>query len=107
MPLSTWLALAFLLVVVVGGTTFAVVHALRFWRTLRSVQRVLGRGFDDVGRRAAAVEERVASAGGTAARLDAAVARLRVSLARAAVLAAALREARTTLAGARAVVPRK
>jgi len=107
MPLSTWLALAFLLVVAAAGTTAAVLRTLRLWRSLRSLQRVLGAGFEDVLRRAGAVETRVAAAGSRAAKLDAAVARLRSSRARAAVLAQALAETRTTLAHARATLPRK
>jgi hypothetical protein len=107
MPLTTWLALAFLLAVGIVGIVVTLVRARELWRTSSSVSRVLGRGFDEVGRRTAALEARVGAAGESSAELDAALARLRTSRARAAVLAAALAEARQPLAQVRALVPRK
>jgi len=107
MPLATWLALAFLLVVAAVGTTVTVLRARGLWRTSSTVSGVLGRGFDEIGRRTAAVDARVAAAGESSAELDASLARLRESRAQAAVLAAALAETRDTVARARALVPRK
>jgi hypothetical protein len=107
MPLTTWLALAFLLAVAVVGTVVTVLRARDLRRTASSVSGVLGRGFDEVGRRTAALEARVAAAGESSAELDAALARLRASRARAVVLASAVAEARHPLARVRALVPRK
>ena len=107
MPLTTWLALAFLLVVAVVGTWVTVRRALELSRMSRSFGRVVGRGLDEINRRTQALEARVAAAGESSAELDAAIARLHSSRARAAVLAAALAEARAPLAQVRALVPRK
>jgi hypothetical protein len=107
MATVAWIGLALLLAAIVVGTTVTTMKTLRVWRSFRSLQRAIGGALDDILRKAADVENRVAQAGETAARLDAAVARLRGSTSRAEVLATAFGEVRASTRRARGVLPRK
>jgi hypothetical protein len=107
MALLAWLALAFLVIAVIVGTTVTTLKTIRVWRSFRSLRGAVGGALDEILRKAADVENRVANAGDTAARLDAAVARLRGSTSRAEVLATAFGEVRASTRRARGIVPRK
>jgi hypothetical protein len=102
-----WFALAFLATAVIVGTTVAILKTIRVWRSFRSLRHVVGGALEDILRKAADVESRVAKAGETAARLDAAVAQLRGSTSRAEVLATAFGEVRASTRRSRGIVPRK
>jgi hypothetical protein len=105
MALLALLALAFLVVVAVVGTVATVRRAMRLGRVFGSFQRVVGRAVDDTARRADALNVRIAEAGESSARLEAAVARLRESRRRALVLADAMREVRAAFRRGRAAFP--
>jgi hypothetical protein len=102
-----WLALAFLLLAILGSVTYAGVRAWRLWQAFRR----LGSGFGDaMGRVMSSADEaeRHASAlTGNADRLASATARLQASLAMLAVLRAAYAESRGAFSSVRNTVPRK
>jgi len=101
------IGLALLAVAVVIGSTVTILKTIRVWRSFRSLRRAVGGALEDILGKAADVENRLAGAGDTAARLDAAVARLRSSTSRAEVLATAFGEVRASAKRARGIVPRK
>jgi hypothetical protein len=107
MAILVWLALAFLVTAVIVGTTATTLKTIRVWRSFRSLRRAVAGALEEILRRAADVEDRLAKASDRAARLDAAVARLRGSTSRVEVLAAAFGEVRASTRRARGIVPRK
>jgi hypothetical protein len=107
MAALAWLSLAFLVTSVIVGTTVTTLKTIVVWRSFRSLRHVVAGALEDILRKAADVENRVAKAGETAARLDAAVARLRGSTSRAEVLATAFGEVRASTRRTRGIVPRK
>lgn len=107
MTLVDWLALGVFIVSGVAGTVLLGLRAFDAWRAFRSLRREVGRGLGDLIGRVAGVETRLAHLGDNAAKLDKARTRLERSLSTAAVLADAAGEARSALAGIRALVPRK
>lgn len=104
---AVWIALAAGAVAVIGGTAYAVVHALRAWRTFRRTSRNVNRGLADVTAKAAATEEKAVAATANSAKLAEAVAHLQESLATLAVLRAAFGEATAGVGRVRGVLPRK
>jgi hypothetical protein len=106
-PLFAWLALIFLLIVMVTGTFVTSNRALELKRSIRSLQRLIGGALEPVLARAATTEQRLATASATAARLDEAVDRLQRSTARATILASAAQEVGTSVRRTRASLPRK
>jgi hypothetical protein len=107
MPTLVWLALALLVISIIVGTTVTTLKTIRVWRSFRSLRHAVGGALEDILRKAADVENRLATAGDTAARLDGAVARLRRSTTTAGVLATAFGEVRASAGRARGIVPRK
>jgi hypothetical protein len=107
MATVAWIGVALLAAGFVIGTTIISLKTIRLWRSFRSLRHAVGGALEDILRKAADVEARLAAAGDTAVRLDAAVARLRSSTSRAAVLATAFGEVRASARRARRVVPRK
>jgi hypothetical protein len=107
MATVAWIGLALLAAAIVFGSTVITVKTFRLWRSFRSLQRAVADALGDIVRKATDVEDRLAGAGDSAARLDAAVARLRDSTSRAEVLATAFGELRASTRRARGVVPRK
>jgi len=106
-PTYLWLALAVFGVVVGATTLFALSRGLAAWRAFRRLRRCIFDGLGDVSRRVTGVEQRLATAGETAARLDRARGELQESLATAAVLNGAFGEARAVVGRVTGLVPRK
>jgi hypothetical protein len=102
-----WLALAVSAIAVGSTTLFALSRGLAAWRALRRLRRRVFEGLGDVTRRVAGIEQRLSSAGETAARLDHARIELQDSLATAAVLSDALGEARAVVGRVTGLMPRK
>ena len=107
MVVAVWAAFTLLLVVIVAGGAVTISRTISTLREFRSLRRTIGAGLDEILRRTADVERRLALAGEQAARLDAAVARLQGSRARAAVLAAAFADVRLSVMRLRGAFPRK
>jgi len=106
-PLYVWLALAVSGVFVIRATLFALSRGLAAWRAFRRLRRRVFDGLGDVSRRVAAIEDRLTTAGETAARLDRARDELQGSLAAAAVLASAFGETRALVGRVTGFMPRK
>jgi len=106
-PIYVWLALAVSGLVLVGTTLFALGRGLAAWRAFRRLRRRIFDGLDDVSRRVARIERRLATAGETVARLDQARGELQESLATASVLTAAFGEARAVVGRVTGLMPRK
>ena len=102
-----WVALAFLLVAVLGSIARAVTRAWRLWKALGAFSGALAEPLERVSVSAAAAEQKANRLDGHATRLEAATVRLQQALAELAVLQAAFAEARTGFSTARGVVPRK
>ena len=107
MPLWAWPALVFCVVAILGTTAFAVVRALRLWRTASAFGRSAGDAVSSVMDSAAAAESRALALSGGGARLEAATTRLQASLADLAAIRSALGEAQRLLRRVRGVVPTK
>jgi hypothetical protein len=107
MATVAWLSLAFLLLVAIVGVLTTILRTIHAWRAFRSLKALLAGPVDEVLKKTAAMEERLAGAGERAARLDEALERLQRSRTRAAVLAAAFGEVRESVARVSAVVPKK
>jgi hypothetical protein len=104
---AVWIGLAAGAVATLGGIAYAVVHALRAWRTFRRTSRHLRRGIADVLRKGVEAEEKAVAATASSAKLAGALARLHESLAVLAVLRAAFSEATGGVGRVRGAVPRK
>ena len=107
METAVWLALAFLVVSVIGSIAFAALRALRTWRTVRGVSAALTRGLDGVVSTAEAAEAHALALTDGTARLTRAIDHLQQSLAELALIRAAAGEARATVGRVTGVVPRK
>jgi hypothetical protein len=107
MATVAWIGLALLAAAFLIGSTVTILKTIRVWRSFRSLRRAVGSALEDISGKAADVENRLAAAGDTAARLDAAVARLRRSTSTAEVLATAFGEVRASAGRARRILPRK
>ena len=104
---AVWIALAAGIVATVGGIAYAVVHALRAWRTFRRTSRQLRRGIADVLSKGVETEQKAVAATEHSTKLAAAIASLQDSLATLDVLRAAWAEATAGVGRARGAVPRK
>jgi hypothetical protein len=104
---ALWIALAFLLLALIGAPVVAGLRALKAWRSFRSFSGAIAFALDGVMRSAAAAEEHATSLTAGAERLAKATEHLQSSLAQLALLRSAADEARGTLAGLRGAVPSK
>jgi predicted negative regulator of RcsB-dependent stress response len=102
-----WIAVAFLLVAVLGPLGFAAVRAWRLWRTFRAVERRASKAIGRVTDTAEEAERHAVALTGNAERLATATARLQGSLAQLAVLRTAFAEGRAAFSSVRGTVPRK
>jgi hypothetical protein len=105
-PLYVWLPLAASGLVVGGTALFTLGRGLTAWRAFRRLRRKVFDGLSDVSHRVTRIERRLATAGESAARFDRARSELQDSLATAAVLAAALGEARAVVGRVTGLMPR-
>jgi hypothetical protein len=107
MATVAWLSLAFVLVVVIVGLITTILRTIHTWRAFRSLKDALGGRLDDILRKTADMEARLAGAGERAARLEEALERLQRSRTRAMVLATAFGEVRASVGRVTGVVPKK
>ena len=107
MTTAVWIALAFLLVALIGAPVVAGLRALKTWRALRSFGGAITSALDDVMRKGTAAEEHATALTANAERLTKAMEHLQESLAQLALLRAAADEARATVARFRGAVPTK
>src|SRR4051812_12445788 len=102
-----FVALAFLLVAVLGSAAVATVRGIRLWRALHGASDRAGDAFERLSAAGAATETRAMGLQANSERLAAATARLQEALAAFAVIRAAAGEPRALLASVRGSVPRK
>ena len=105
--LAVWICLGFCLVAAAGSLAVAATHGWRLWRAFRGLSGRVTDALGAVERSAASAESHAAGLGEGTERLNAAIARLQISLAKLAAIGGAAAEARSLLAAARGVVPRK
>lgn len=106
MAVLPWAGLIVFLVATAGGMALAAVRGLGAWRAFRSFERRLERAAADTMRLMDGIEPRIDRASETATRLVEARGRLQESIATAAVLFAAVGEARALVRRVAAYVPR-
>ena len=92
-----WIALAVLLVGIVGGIVYAVLRGLAMWRQIKRTNRTIGAETARISDASAAIQEHLDRASASGERLGDAAARLAVSRAALDVQLQALREARQTM----------
>ncbi len=92
-----WIALAVLVVGVVGGLVYAVVRGISFWRQLKRTKRGLTDEAERIQRATEEIQVQLDRAGESSALLREAAARLAVSRAKLEVQLRAVREARHTV----------
>jgi hypothetical protein len=92
--MAFWIALAVLLLAVVGGIAFVVVRGLRLWRDMKRASALLGGEVDRISESSRQIEVHLAQADAASARLNAATDRLSTSRSQLEVQLAAVREAR-------------
>jgi len=102
-----WLALAFLLLAVIGSIAYAAVKGLETYRHTKRVLASSGSELDRITRATAEIELHLQAAATSGSRLDASLTRLSVSRARLNVLTSALADVRAAYARATSLVPRK
>ena len=102
-----WLALAFLVVALVGSVAFAVVRGLGAWRAVKALASGAGAALDRIARSSAEIEGHLRAGAESGTRLDASLRRLSSSRARLNVLTAALADARAAAGRVTDVYPRK
>ena len=105
MLVYVWIALGLSVVVTVASLAFAVGRGLGAWRAFRGSRERLGDGLDEMNRRVEAMEQRMAVANRTGARLEHAQAELQESLAAARAIADAAAEVRGTVRRALGLLP--
>jgi len=93
--MAFWIALAVLLVAVVGGIAFAVWRGIQLWRDTKRASATFSEEMDRINAGTLQIERHLGEADTAAGRLTDAAARLAVSRARLEIQLAALREART------------
>jgi uncharacterized SAM-binding protein YcdF (DUF218 family) len=93
------------LVLVVGGTVYVVLEAIRLWRQVKSTGRAFSTELSRFDERASRTERLLAEADASSATLVQAQERLRVSLARLDVLRSALESSRLRTSWLRAYIP--
>ena len=92
-----WIALAVLLVAVVGGLVFVVVRGLQLYRTAKRSGAALTTEMDRINAVSLEIERHMAEAEAAQERLGAATSRLAISRARLDVQLAAVRQARAEM----------
>jgi hypothetical protein len=92
-----WIALAVLLVGIVGGIAYVVLRGLGMWRQIKRTNRTIGTETARIADASAAIQEHLDRASASGERLGDAAARLAVSRAALDVQLQALREARQTM----------
>ena len=92
-----WIALAVLLVGIVGGIAYVVVRAIVLWRQLKSTKRTFGSESARIADASADIQEHLDRASASGAALGDAAARLAASRAVLDVQLRAVREARQTM----------
>ncbi|HZG35292.1 MAG TPA: hypothetical protein VEY87_05535 [Gaiellaceae bacterium] len=102
-----WLALAFLIVSVVGSIGFAITRGVGTWRALKRLGSGVTDELDAIGRSAAQIESHLQAASVSGTALDASLRRLSASRARLNILTGALADARTASGRLTDVYPRK
>ena len=107
MLVVVWIALALLVLVLVGGLYHVVREGLRAWRVTREFVRVAGAGADLLAARADEAARKADGADAAAARLAQSSASLQRSLAYAQVIADATAGAYAALTRVDAAIPRK
>jgi len=107
MPLPVWIALLAVLVSLTAGATYVFLRLLRLWRTLKRFNSALEPVAEELNGSLERLAANSEAFGSDAPRLEASLGRLRRSLARAAVLGAAVDDARDTFGRLAAVYPRK
>jgi chromosome segregation ATPase len=100
-----WIALGLSVVVTTACLAFAVGRGLRAWRVLARSRNRFSGGLEEMDRRVAAMEQRMAKANESAARLEHAQAELQESIAAARAIADAAAEVRTTVRRALRLIP--
>ena len=92
-----WIALAVLLVGILGGIAYAVLRGLALWRQVKRANRTFGAETARIAEASAEIQEHLDRASASSALLTEATARLAVSRAKLDVQLQALREARQTM----------
>ena len=103
----TWIALAFLILAVLGSIGYAATRAWRLWKTVRALGGAVSDAIGRLTASAETAERKATSLNEHATRLEAATTRLQGSLAELALLRAAAGEARAVFTAVRGTVPRK
>ena len=107
MPLPVWIALLAVLISLTAGATYVFLRLLRLWRAFKHFNEALEPVMDELNRPLERLAANSEAFGSDAPRLEASLERLRRSIARAAVLGAALDDARDAFGRLAAVYPRK
>ena len=102
----TWAALAFFLVVLVGGSAVVGWMGLRLWRRVRAAMDASSEVVEELSAEMEALDGRLRRVEGTGAELQGATASLSATLARARILLGAAQESRDAIAGWLRFVPR-
>ena len=92
-----WIALAVLLVGILGGIAYAVLRGLALWRQVKRANRTFGAETARIAEASAEIQEHLDRASASSALLTEAAARLAVSRANLDVQLEAIREARQTV----------
>ena len=106
MPLPVWIALLAVLISLTAGATYVFLRLLRLWRAFKHFNAALEPVMDELNRPLERLAANSEAFGSDAPRLEASLERLRRSIARAAVLGAALDDARDAFGRLAAVYPR-
>jgi hypothetical protein len=107
MPLSVWIALLAVVISLTAGATYVFLRFLRFWRALKHFNETLEPVVESLNGPLERLAANSEAFGSDAPRLEASLERLRRSIARAAVLGAALNDARDAFGRLTALYPRK
>ena len=107
MPLLVWIALFVVLLSLTAGSVLLFLRVRRLWRTFKSFGSALDGVVRELNRSLETLSANAETFGSETPRLQASLERLRRSLARAAVLRAALEDARDAFGRLTAVYPRK
>lgn len=107
MPLPVWIALLAVLLSLTAGATYVFLRFRSLWKALKRFNSALEPVVEELNGPLERLEANSEAFGTDAPRLEASLERLRRSLARAAVLGAALGDARDAFGRLAAVYPRK
>ena len=107
MPLPVWIALLVVLVALTAGSVYVFLRLRSLWRALKSFSSALDGTVRDLTGALEGLARNAEAFGSDTPKLQASLERLRHSLARAAVLRAALEDARDAFGRLTAVYPRK